>query len=395
MPLQEHMKLISVDDHVIEHPTVWSDRLPSRLRERGPRIVEADGNLFDAEGAAVKRGAHVWMFEGEAHLRSTTDAVAGRPATEISTEPYRFDEIRAGCYDPVERAKDMDLDGVQAQLCFPTFPRFAGTAFLRANDRELGLACVRAYNDFMVDEWCAAAPERFIPMVIVPLWDTAAAVAEIQRTAAMGAKAVAFPENPVPLGLPSFHTDHWDPVFAAAQEAELPLCMHFGSSGYAPTTAPDAPRTVMITLMGSNSMWTVVDLLFSPVFHRFPRLKVALSEGGTGWMPYILQRADQTWERHRHYTGVNLDVRPSELFARHVWGCFIDDEVGIRERGAIGIDRVMWEGDYPHSDSMFPDSRTRLQAMLADVSDDEAHQIVELNAREVFRFDADLSAASG
>lgn len=390
MPLQAHMKLISVDDHVVEHPTVWSDRLPAAMRDAGPRIVEATGDMTDSDGSPIKQGAHVWMFEGQPHVRSTTDAVAGRPPTEFSTEPYRFDEIRKGCYDPLARVEDMDTEGIQAELCFPTFPRFAGTAFLRASDRDLGLACVKAYNDFMLDEWCAAAPDRLIPLVIVPLWNVDAAVAEVERTVARGAKAIAFPENPVPLGLPSFHTNHWDRFFAAVQATDMPLCMHFGSSGHAPTTAPDAPRTVMITLMGTNSMWTIVDLLFSPVFHNFPGLKVALSEGGTGWMPYILQRADQTWERHRHYTGINVDVRPSELFARNIWGCFIDDVVGLRERDVIGVDRLMWEGDYPHSDSLFPHSRQRLAETLAEVPDHEAHQIVELNARELFHFDADL-----
>jgi predicted TIM-barrel fold metal-dependent hydrolase len=384
------MKLISVDDHVIEHGDVWESRLPAAYRERGPRLIEADDGLISATGEPVRRSAHIWIYEGKVHLRSTTDAVAGRPRTEYNREPYRFDEIRPGCYDPVERVKDMDVDGVQAQLCFPTFPRFSGTAFLASQDKELGLLCVQAYNDFMIEEWCQSAPDRFIPLVLIPLWDPVLAVREIERTAAKGAKAVAFPENPVPLGLPSFHTDHWDPVFAAAQEADLPLCMHFGTSGSAPTTAPDAPFTVMITLMGSNSLFSAVDLLFSPVFHKFDRLKVALSEGGIGWMPYMLERADNTWERHKFYTGIDLETRPSDLFRRHIWGCFIEDEVGIRERHTIGLDHITWEGDYPHSDSLWPHSRKRAEELLADVPDEEAHQIVELNARRLFNFNADL-----
>ena len=288
----------------------------------------------------------------------------------------------------------MDLDGVQAQLCFPSFPKFAGTVFLGADDKALAAQCVAAYNDFMIDEWCGSAPDRLIPLIILPLWDVPWRPSEIRRCAAKGARAISFPENPFPLGLPSFHTDEWDPVFDAAQEADLPLCMHFGSSGQAPATSPDAPFAVTISLFGCNSMYATADLLFSRVFHRFPQLKVALAEGGIGWVPYMLERIDYTWERHRHYTGINVDVRPSDLFRKHIWGCFIDDEAGIRNRDAIGIDRITWESDYPHSDSNWPRGRERAAEVLAEVPDDEVHRIVELNARELLHFTADLALAT-
>jgi predicted TIM-barrel fold metal-dependent hydrolase len=374
MPLQDHMQLISTDDHVIEHPRVWLDRLPAADRDAGPRIVDEDGT-------------QIWEYEGRRYPQMALNAVAGRPREEFGLEPTRYDQILPGCYDPVARVKDMDADGIEAQLCFPSFPKFAGTVFLQGRDQRLALRCVQAWNDFMLDEWCAAAPGRFIPVVILPLWDPGLAAAEVERTAAKGARTISFPENPAPLGLPSFHTDHWDPVFAAAQAAGMPLSMHFGTSGKAPATADDAPFAVAIALFGCNSMYTTADLLFSPVFHKFPELKVALSEGGIGWIPYMLERIDSTWERHKYYTGVNRDVRPSDLFRRHIWGCFIDDEFGIANRHAIGVDRITWECDYPHSDSNWPEARKRAAEALADVPDDEVHRIVELNARALFRFD--------
>jgi predicted TIM-barrel fold metal-dependent hydrolase len=131
-----------------------------------------------------------------------------------------------GCYDVNARLADMDLDGVHAQMCFPSFPGFAGGTFFSAEDKDLAAACVVAWNDFILDEWSAAAPDRFIPMVMVPFWDVEASVAEVQRTAAKGAKAITFTEAPHRLGLPSFHGDHWDPFLAAAQEAQMPLCLH-------------------------------------------------------------------------------------------------------------------------------------------------------------------------
>lgn len=269
---------------------------------------------------------------------------------------------------------------------FPSLPRFAGTLFLEGEDKELARLCVQAWNDFLIDEWCAVAPHRFIPMAILPMWDVAASVKEIERMASKGARAISFPENMVTLGMPSFHTDHWDPIFAAAVEAQMPLCMHFGTSGKVPNTAPDAPHAVMIALMGCNSMFAVADLLFAPTFHNFPNLKVSLAEGGIGWIPYQLERIDYVWERHRYYSGVRTDVRPSDLFRRNVWGCFIDDVHGIKSRHTIGVDRITWESDYPHSDSAWPHSRKRAEEVLADVPDEEAHRIVELNACEMFNW---------
>lgn len=385
MPLQDWMKLVSVDDHLIEHPNVWQDRLPMRYRDAGPRIVETEGGK-DIWGNTFG-SSEVWQWEGRLYAQVALNALAGKPKEEYGREPMRYDEIRRGCWDPVERVKDMDVDGVHAALCFPTFPRFAGTRFLEADDKDLALLCVQAYNDFVLDEWCAAAPDRLIPLVIAPLWDVDLAVAELERTAAKGARSLAFPENPVPLGLPSWHSNHWDPLFAAAQAADMPLSMHIGTSGSPPTTGDDAPFGVMLAVMPCNSISCVADLVMSPVFHRFPNLKVAISEGGIGWLPWLLERMDQVYRAHRFHAGIDRDVLPSDVFRAHVWGCFIDDENGLRNRDEIGVDQIMFEADYPHSDSLWPDSRTHLAEVLRDVPDTEAHQIAELNARRLYHFD--------
>lgn len=371
--LPDDVQVISVDDHVIEHPRVWTDRLPAKYQEAGPQIVELEG------------GAQVWRFEGKNNPTIGLNAVAGKDPKDFGLEPVRFDGMLPGCYDVQARLADMDLDGVHAQMCFPSFPGFAGSTFFAAEDKDLANACVSAWNDFILDEWCAAAPDRFIPMVMVPFWDVDAAVAEVQRTAAKGAKAITFTEAPHRLGLPSFHSDHWDPFLAAAQDADLPLCLHFGSGG-APQVAPDANFAVAIALFGMNSQFTTIDLLLSPVFHKFPSLRVALSEGGIGWIPYVLERADYTWERHRWYTGVNTEVRPSDLFKDHIFGCFIADNAGVEMRHLAGVDNLMFEGDYPHSDSNFPSSRKILAEVLRDVPDAEARKIAEENARRVFSF---------
>jgi predicted TIM-barrel fold metal-dependent hydrolase len=373
------MKLLSTDDHLIEKPNLWTDRLPRRWQEMGPHIVEEP----QADGQPPNQ---VWHYEGNRFPSIGLNAVAGKLPEQYGFEPVRFDDMLPGCYDPVERITDMDIDGVWGAMCFPSFPGVAGRVFTRAADKELAAACVAAYNDFVLDEWCPTAPDRFIPAVLVPMWDPDAAAKEARRTHAKGARAICFTENPVPLGLPSFHTDHWDGFFSTVEELDMPLACHFGSSSSAPITAPDAPMAVMIALFGTNSMDAAADLVFSPVFHRHPNLKFSLAEGGIGWMPYLIERCDQVWEKHRFYQNVNQYVRPSELFRKHIFGCFIDDVHGLENRYRIGIENITWECDYPHSDSAWPHSRKRAADVFRDIPDDEVHRIVELNTRRLYNF---------
>jgi predicted TIM-barrel fold metal-dependent hydrolase len=385
MPFQpSSMKIISVDDHLIERPNLWLDRLPKKDHEAAPRVVNAGRLDF-------------WVYEDRAEVYGPgLGAAAGRPVEEWSMQGIGMAEIAPGCIDPGERIKDMDIDGVWAALNFPTFSRFAGTRFLEFRDKELALRCVQAYNDFVFDEWCAAAPDRFIPLCILPLWDSKLAAVEIQRVADRGARSVGFPDGVETLGLPSWHTGYWDPVFAAAAECDVPLSSHIGTGQRPSPVSKDAPGRrqsgsqvcpANSALNGLGSFVMVTDLTFSHVFHKFPNLKIALSEGGIGWISYIKERMDYVWERQKHWAGV-ADVRPSTLFDKHFWGCFIDEEVGLRERHAIGLNNIMLEIDYPHSDTTWPHTQKRVSELMANVPDDEAHRIVELNARDLFSFTA-------
>jgi predicted TIM-barrel fold metal-dependent hydrolase len=287
----------------------------------------------------------------------------------------------------------MDLDGVWTQLGFPNFPRFSGHRFVFAKDKELALACIEAYNDFVVDEWCATNPERYVGLSIVPLWDVDAARAELIRTAEKGAKAVAFSENPTVLGLPSVHTRHWDPLFAAAAEAGMPVCMHIGSSSQLLTTSADAPTSVQLTVLGANSMLTCADWLFSGLFERFPALRVVLSEGGAGWVPYVLERAEKVFGIYGERSGSTRS--PLELFREHVFACMVTDSFAVRSLGDVGADNLLWESDYPHDDGMFPNSRACLEAALEHVPDEDAQKIGAGNARQLFRLTAPAIAAQG
>lgn len=374
--LPNDAQIVSVDDHVIEHPRVWLDRLPKKYASVAPRVAVADD------------GNNTWIYEGKVAGNFALNAVAGKDPKDFGLEPRSYYDMLPGCHDISERIKDMDLEGVWAQMCFPNMGGFAGSTFAKSTDMTLATECVKAYNDFVVDEWCAFAPDRQIPLIMTPYWDVGATVAEIERMAGKGAKSITFPELPDRIGLPSWHSRHWDPVLAVASEAGLPLSLHFGTGGV-PLASPEAMSsnfTVGISLFGLNSMSTAAELLLSPVFHRFPKLKVALSEGGIGWIPYMLERIDYVWQRHRWYNDVNREVRPSELFADHVFGCFISDHAGLQSRHLIGIDNIMFESDYPHSDSQWPHTRKLLEDSLLDVPDDEARKMVEENARRLYNF---------
>jgi predicted TIM-barrel fold metal-dependent hydrolase len=289
----------------------------------------------------------------------------------------------------------MDAEGVWAQTNFPNWAGFAGGRFRHCQDRELANACIIAYNDFVLDEWCPAAPDRYIPMTITPFWDAEAAADELARCAAKGAKTFSFPDNPANLGYPSFQSDDWERLWSVAEEADLPVCMHFGSGGVKHALSDEAPMMAWTSVMGSTLSHSMVEMIFSPVFHRHPKLKVVYSEGQIGWMPYFVMRMDQVWDRYRWFRQtskviklVDTEVPPSELFRRHIWGCFIDDPVGVQNRHLIGIDKIMFEADYPHDDSHWPTTRADISKQLADVPDGEVEQIVESNARKLFNFPA-------
>jgi predicted TIM-barrel fold metal-dependent hydrolase len=382
-PSSSSLRLFSVDDHIVEPARVWEDRLPAAHREAGPRVVEADGREY-------------WAYEDRRSTTMGLNAVVGRPKDQLNPDPVRFADMRPGCYDPVARAADMLADGIGASVLFPTLPRFSGTLFLTFRDRTLADLCVRAYNDFVLDEWCPAGPPgMFVPTVICQLWDPDLAAAEIRRCADRGARALSFPENTVPLGLPSFWTDHWDPVWRACEETQTVLCLHIGTSGMMADPSPDAPSVLRYSLLQCGSIQSSVNLMMSPVCRTFPGLSFVFSEGGIGWAPNALERADRMWERHQHYTGLD-DVLPSEIFRRNMYLCMIEEPVGLRSRDDIGVDRIMWECDYPHTDTVWPQSRESALAVFeaARCNAAEITAITHANAERVFRWRmADVAAA--
>ena len=372
----EDMIMVSVDDHVVEPPDVFDGRVPAKYVDLAPKLVRRDD------------GSQAWRYDGNEIVNVGLNAVAGRPPEEYGFEPTALDQMRPGCWDINERVKDMDANGLLGSLCFPSFPQFCGQLFARTADKDLALAMVHAYNDWHIDDWCGSHPGRHIPCAIPTLWDPQLMGDEVRRVAAKGCHAVTFSENPAKLGYPSLHSDHWDPFWAACQETDSVVCLHIGSSSQLVMTAEDAPVDVMITLTPMNIVQAAADLIWSPVLRKFPTIKIALSEGGIGWIPYFLERIDYVYQHHKAWTFQDFgDKLPSQLFSERIITCFIDDAFGVENRHHLNLDNITWECDYPHSDSTWPNAPELLAKYLGGVPDAEVNKLTHQNAMRIFQYD--------
>jgi predicted TIM-barrel fold metal-dependent hydrolase len=396
---REIPKIVSVDDHVIEPAHLFQRWLPAKHRQAGPRVERKGiakttfhgGSTFKFDFDDDAEPADIWFYEDLIFPLRRVIAAVGYPREEMTLQTVTYDQIRPGCFEPKARLEDMDINWVEASLCFPTFPRFCGQTFAEAKDREVALACVRAYNDWMVEEWCADSGGRLIPLIIVPLWDVELAVAEVERNAARGVRAVCFSELPAKLGLPSIHTGYWDPFFATCADHGVVVNMHIGSSSSMANTSEDAPPAVQITLSFNYALVSLCDYLFSGLFVRYPHLKVAYSEGQMGWIPFVLQRADDVWLEHRGWAGIadSITDLPSSYFRNNVYACFFRDAFGMEVLDHIGTDNITFETDYPHTDSTWPHTKQVATAMLQGVPDGLAYKLLRGNAITMLGLDLD------
>jgi predicted TIM-barrel fold metal-dependent hydrolase len=390
-------KIVSADDHVVEPASVWQDRLPSKYRDVGPRVVRAAAEMSFFGGKFTHRmggdgpPADWWLYEDLVWPHTRLGACAGFEPEDVKVEPITYDEMRPGCFEQKARLEDMDVNWVEASLCFPTFPRFCGQTFYEAKDKELALLCVRAYNDWMVEDWCAGSGGRLIPLALIPLWDPTAAAEEVRRNAARGVAAVCFSEQPPNLGLPSIHDKgrFWDPFVAACAETGTVVCMHSGSGSKMPSTSADAPPAVGSTLTHELAEQSLADWLFSGLLVRYPDLVITYSEGQIGWIPYILSRADRIWDHNRGWNEVRdlIPEPPSSYYWGRVYGCFFEDSAGLAQLDAIGADQVTFEVDYPHADGTWPHSKAVAEDLLAGLDDQTVHKLVRGNTIRMLGLD--------
>jgi len=366
--------VISVDDHLVEPPHMFEGRLPAALQERAPKVVVTD------------KGHEVWEFEGERHFQVGQNAVAGRRPETVKIEPFRFDQMRPGCFDPHARVRDMDLGGIWASLNFPSMiSGFCGRVYSQTPDRELGHAVTRAWNDWMAEEWWGAHPDRFIPLGITNLADPELGAQEIRRNAARGFTTVSLPERPHRIGFPPIFDDYWEPIIRACAETDTVISLHVGSSGMADFPAGSPALQLGATLFGQLSLTACAEWVWSAWAVRFPDLKVAMSEGGIGWVAMLIDRLDNIVDR----SGYGLEgfdgLRPADVLRRNFWFCTIDDPSTIETRRTIGVENIMVEVDYPHGDGTWPDTQAVIEEVWGHIPVDELRMMTHENAAALYR----------
>ncbi len=377
--------LISCDSHAQLDRDAWTSRMSkAKWGDKIPQVVEVTDPAYDHP---VDR----WRVNGKVSGGFVANCPAIMPGGVAEAYyPQRWEEVPKKAYDPLERLKALDHDRVDGEVLFRNTPVQNGTFF--EGDAAFELACVQAHNDALA-EWRRLS-DRYVPVAIIPyLNPIEATVAEVERAAKLGHRGIDMLAQPslTKEGLKSFTDPHWDPLWKACEEFEMPVHWH-GSAGLASKLA--LPRwkgfskmqahTVSTSRLCSTPAQLLPSLLFSGILDRHPRLKWVFAETGMGWANYVLESCDHEWER-RHLWTEGMLTRPSEIFRRQVYVDFWFEEAGIELRHFIGIDNIMWESDYPHIASTYPDSWKFVERTLKGVPEDEAQKLLYGNAMRLYR----------
>ena len=358
-------RLISSDSHVTMPDEAWQKYLDPEFRDRAPKIERTDEGDFR-------------VFEGRRTPIMTLDNLAGKKPEEFSLNVRKLNEQRRGASDPAERIKDMDIDGVDAEVLYVGGP-------LASSDPVLRLNSVRGYNRWLSD-YASYAPDRLLGMAAIPMDTAELAAAEIRFAATQPGLAGGY----IPL-FPSegdYGDEKWNPVWEAFLETGMPVGLHVG--GRRPGTPTvnifeSAPRFMTGLVMSKMTMAEAVsELIHGLVMQRYPELKFIAVEGQIGWISFFQYYSDHIWEKHRYWTKSPLEEPPSHYFRRQVFATFMEDPVGLREREHIGIDNIMWASDYPHSETTWPNSKSLTDEWFTSFGDDDKDKILWKNCAELF-----------
>jgi predicted TIM-barrel fold metal-dependent hydrolase len=371
--------IIDADAHVNEPPELWQERVPSKWRDRAPRCERRDGG-------------DVWVFDdGAEHWPVGLTACAGLSFFEFKAFGNTYETMRPGSFETDARLEDMDADGIHTQVLYPSVTLKGAKVY--GSERELQVACVRAYNEWLL-EFCSGSAGRLIPQAILPstcLEDTVNELEWAMKNGHKGAVISAFPNG-------SLDPQREDDAFwARAHEADFPIALHIGSFlRHAPSgTVPSQWSSLRFcgraawTKAGGETLDITCEVLFSGIFDRFPQLKILLVEANIGWIPTLLEQADDMFRRYRWYTGAHKEMRdmPSEVFQRNFWATFMIDTVGIEQRHRMNIDHIMWSSDYPHSGSDWPDSRITIERQMRGLPMAEVKKMLCTNAVGLYNLD--------
>jgi predicted TIM-barrel fold metal-dependent hydrolase len=347
--------------------------------ERIPHVVEVNDEKF---AFPVER----WMVNGEIQGGNVCNCPTAM--TNRSYYPQRWEEVPLEVYEPAQRLKALDRDRVDAEVLFPNGP--GGTFFY--DDPEYELACVRAYNDALAE--FRRTSERFIPLAVIPFMSPMETiVAEVERAVTAGHLGVNMLGDPSVAvnGQKNLGDPFWEPLWAKCQELGVGIHLH-ASAGLAGRLS--LPRWRGYSVRQAHCVSTLRNfctatqlvpfLIFSGLLERFPRLNWVFAETGLGWVSSVLEACDGQWEKRRLWTE-GIPTRPSELFRRQIYVDFWFETVGIALRDAIGIDNILWESDFPHITSTYPNSWDAVEHSLAGVPASEREKVLFRNAARLYR----------
>ena len=374
-------QLISCDDHMDlgQLPAdLWTTRLPAALRDRAPRIEERDGQA-------------VWICDGK--VWGVWGGTAPPTGNTRAVKPIYNAFDRGGIHDQSERRpavaefrlQDMDRDGVETQVIFgPIFQ-------ISTDDPVLRAGCYRVYNDWLM-EFCATAPDRLIGVPMLPETDPAAAHAELLRLAQKGGvRQVCLMCAQV---TPKFDDPAWEPLWTALEETGIILSWHITVFGVKPgDRAAGKAASVFENTKGflNNFLEPFVDLFAWGILERHPKLKMVMAEAGTGWLPWLVQELDyrhwRLWEAKDFWGdkgGAQLETKPSELFRRQIWATFQEDYVAMALIPFFGEGHLLWASDYPHPDSVWPNSRAAIERQMKDLSPEMRRKLTHDNAAALY-----------
>jgi predicted TIM-barrel fold metal-dependent hydrolase len=375
--------IVDGDTHMNEPPDLWRKRVPEKLRARAPRVVD------------VSNDRQAWLFDGgkTATITPLCNAVGEAPINwKIFSKGYD-DTFRAGAWDPAARLADMDLDMTEVHVLYPTYALSGARGF--SKDREVQLACVRAYNDWL-SEFASHDPKRLIGVAILPVTGVDDAIEEATRVRKLpGMRAVL--ASAWPNGSKHPKLDEDDRFWSALEDLDLALDIHVGfdvggeveAGGEASDRGPDLLARITLSMLNEErqavSMIPVLGhLILDGVLERHPRLRVGLAEVGAGWIPFFLEQTNDNFKRHRFWTRCGLKALPSEYWFRQCFATFQIDSYAVRNRDLVGVHTMMWSSDYPHTGADWPNSRSTIANQMAGVPEAEQRLILRDNARRLY-----------
>jgi predicted TIM-barrel fold metal-dependent hydrolase len=379
--------VIDVDTHLTEPPDVWTARVPQALQDLVPHIERIEGQ-------------DVWMVDGQRIGAPGYYSMAGHDGIMPMSIPQTYDEIDPSMYDAHARLRFLDAQGIRAQVLYPNVGGFGNGYFLQLGDREIVTTCVRAYNDFLTD-WCSADPARLVPITALPFWDIDLALTELDRCLALGHRALNFCNQPQEYGQPPLAHRHWDPIWARAQEAGVPVSFHVGGGSMGTQFTDTADMGWMTnfakvsSLIIMDNMRCLGDLIFGGVCHRYPDLRMVSVESGVGWIPGVLETFDWQWRNGGvHLEHPEYDLLPSEYFRRQLFGCFWFEQEAAVQAITRYPDNILYETDYPHPTCQHPGPSSAAQrprdyasALLGDQDPAVVAKILHDNAARLYGLD--------